>query len=337
MKNKSNKIKRKVTLRDVGEEAGGVSVATVSNVLNNTGSVGDAVKKQVLDAIEKLNYRPNKTAQAMKTGRTKTLGLVLPDLTNPFFPELAQSAEEQARKKGYSVILIDTQGNIETEKKGIQQLSQYGVDGILWCPITSNDILTECAPNIPAVVIDRPVPNYDSVSSDYISGEKMIAEYVIQQGHNKIGIACGPQKLDSAKQRMHSFLDCIQNHADIVWVEENEYSMTLNQNLKKRALANDVSLIVAGNDLIAISLMALLMESGLNVPDDISVIGFDDIPWCSIVSPKLTSIRQPTNQMGQEAVNTLLRRIEEPEMPKLSVLLDVSLSIRSSVSKKTSK
>ena len=324
---------KKVTLHDVAKEAGGVSAATVSNVLNDTGSVGEKVKRRVLKAVKKLSYRPNHSAQAMKTGRTKTLGFILPDLTNPFFPELAQSIEKRAREKGYSVLLVDTHGDTKAEEEGVRQLFQHAVDGIVWCPSTSKDILSELAPGVPAVVIDRPITKYDSVSSDYASGERMIAEYAIEQGHKRIGIACGPQELDSAKRRVQSFVDNIEGRAEVIWITENEYSMTLNHKLKRRALENKVSLIVAGNDLIAISLIALLTESGLDVPADVSVIGFDDIPWCSIVSPKLTSIRQPTAKMGREAVNILLRRIEEPEKPTLSVVLDVSLNVRASVSR----
>lgn len=332
--NRPTSKNRKVTLHDVAKEAE-VSVATVSNVLNGTGSVGDVARKRVNQAVSSLNYRPNQSAKAMKTGKTKTLGLVLPDLTNPFFPELAQSVERHAREHGYCVLLIDSQGDTDAEKEGVRQLFQHGADGIVWCPITSNDILAELAPGTPAVVIDRPIPNYDAVSSDYTSGEKMLAEYAIEQGHKRIGIACGPQSLESAKKRKQSFLNSINGKANVIWVAENEYSMTLNEDVKKRALNNDVSLIVAGNDLIAISLMALLQESGLNVPDDISVVGFDDIPWCSIVSPKLTSIRQPIAKMGTQAIDTLLTRIEEPSTPQRRIVLDVSLSIRSSVKNNT--
>lgn len=330
--NNKNKIK-KVTLHDVAKEAGGLTAATVSNVLNDTGSVSEEVKQRVRSAAKKLNYRTNQSAKAMRTGQTKTLGLILPDLTNPFFPQLAQSVEQCARESGYSVLLIDSQGKADAEQEGIKQLFQQGVDGIVWCPITPEDLLEKYAPNIPAVVVDRPIQNYDSVSSDYVAGERLIAEYAIDQGHQKIGLAAGPQELDTAKKRMQSFLDSVQGRAEVVWVEQNEYSMSLNENLKDKALQANASLIVAGNDLIAIGLVDFLIESGLRVPEDVSVIGFDDIPWCSIVRPKLTSIKQPISQMGREAVNTLLRRIAEPDMPKLSVLLDVSLSVRDTVAR----
>jgi len=323
---------KKVTLHDVAKEAG-VSVATVSNVLNSTGSVGQLVKARVSDTVRKLNYRTNHSARAMKTGKTKTLGLVVPDITNPFFSKLAQSIEEIAREKGYSVLLIDARIDTYAEEEGIRHLFQYGVDGIVWCPLSSKDTIAEFAPGIPTVVVDRPISKYDSVSSNYMLAEQLLADYAIEQGHKRIGIACGPKNLESAELRKQSFLDHLNGRAEVVWIEENAYSLSLNFNLKKRALSNKASLIVAGNDLIAIGIISLLKESGVGVPDDVSVLGFDDTPWCNLISPKLTSIRQPISEMGQKAINILLSRIEEPAAAAQNIMLDVSLSVRDSVIK----
>lgn len=323
---------KKVTLHDVAKEAQ-VSVATVSNVLNSTGSVGQTVKARVDDTVRKLNYRTNHSAKAMKTGKTQTLGLVVPDITNPFFSKLVQSIEEIAREKGYSVLLIDARINSTAEQEGVQHLFQYGVDGIIWCPLNSADTIAEFAPGIPTIVVDRPISDYDSVSSNFVMAEKLLAEYAIKQGHKKIGLACGPKSLESAEHRTQSFLDHIEGHAEVVWVTQNAYSLDLNYELKQHALNNDVSLIVAGNDLIALGLISLLQDSGINVPNDISILGFDDTPWCNLVSPKLTSIRQPIVEMGKKAISILLNRIENPTAKVQNIVLDVTLSERDSVKK----
>jgi len=232
---------KKVTLHDVANNAG-VSVATVSNVLNNTGSVGQTVKARVDNSLRTLNYRTNHSAKAMKTGKTQTLGLVVPDITNPFFSKLVQSIEEIARSKGYSVLLIDSRVETAAEQEGVRHLFQYGVDGIIWCPLNSNDTIAEFAPDIPTVVVDRPISNYDSVSSNYIQAEKLLAEHAIAQGHTRIGIASGPKKLESAELRKQSFIDHVSGDATVVWAVENAYSLNLNDSLKKRLLNNEVSL-----------------------------------------------------------------------------------------------
>ena len=328
MRDKKNKSSQnKITLREVAKEAG-VSVATVSYVLNDTGSVGDVVKRRVRNAVKKLGYRPNQSAQAMKTGRTRTIGLILPDLTNPFFPELAQSIERTARENGYSVLLFDAHNSEEAEKEGIEHLFRQQVDGFIWCPRTANDIIAE---RVPVVLVDRPMPNYDSVLSNYVSGGIILADYLLSRGHNKIGMVLGPQNLESARLRRQGFVDAISGKASIVWEVENEFSLEICENALEHILAKDVSVIVAANDVIAIGVMSALKNANISIPDDISVVGFDDIPWCSIVSPSLTSIRQPLTQIGREAMNTLLYRIDNPDSPKRRIEMDVDLVSRESV------
>ena len=267
----------------------------------------------------------------MRTGRTKTLGIILPDLRNPFFPELAQSVENAARHNGFAVFLIDTQESATAEAEGIFKLIQHGVEGIIWCPSSDKDYFQEYAGAIPVVVIDRPLPDYDTVYSDYRKGGKLLAQYLLAEGHQKIGMISGPQTIESAVQRRLGFLEEIGTHAEIIWEVENPFSLSICPEVKEKLAEQNVSVIVAGNDMIAIGAIKTLNHLKITVPDSVSIVGFDDVPWSDIVQPPLTTMRQPLSELGKEAVNLLLRRIENPQASKKKVILDVKLIVRQSV------
>src|ERR1700730_1717852 len=168
-----------VTVKDIAA-AVGVSVATVSNVLNSRPNVGRVNRQKVLRVAKQLGYRPNRAAQAMRTGRTRAIGLILPDLTNPFFPELAQAVENTARSLGLLVCLIDSQGRVDGEADGFALLMQHAVDGIIWCPVGAS--LPAHLKNLarPVVLIDRPRPGYAVVHSNYVMGGGLLASYALK-------------------------------------------------------------------------------------------------------------------------------------------------------------
>ena len=317
------------TLKDVAKEVG-VSVATVSYVLNNTGSVGETVSKQVLAAVKKLGYTPNRRAQAMRTGFSQSIGLVLPDLTNPFFPELAQKVEDEARKQGIAVVLIDSQNNIEAETQGLSILAQQSVDGIIWCPVGNVTHEKKAATNCPIVLIDRPSQGFDVVHANYRAGGAIAAEHALQLGHTKIGLLSGPQNIESAIQRRNGFVEQAKNKLDIVWEIEVPFTTELNAAALTALASKEATFIFAADDLIAIGAINALMDIGLNVPNDVSVIGFDNIPWATMIRPKLTTISQPIADIGKVAVDILVQRIHDPEKTVCSFILDVNLIVRDS-------
>src|SRR5216683_2017032 len=241
------------TVRDIAT-AVGVSVATVSNVLNGKPNVGHIIRKKVLHAAKQLGYRPNRAAQAMRTGRTRAIGLVLPDLTNPFFPELAQAVENTARGLGLVVCLVDSQGRADGEADGFALLMQHAVDGIIWCPLGAR--LPAKLKNLdrPVVLIDRPRPGYAVVHSNYVMGGQLLAKYALRMGHRRVGLLSGPQNLESARQRRDGFVKAYPRTIDIAWEVSVGFDGLLTPDaidvLKDR---RNATLIVAGNDLIAIS------------------------------------------------------------------------------------
>lgn len=320
------------TLMDIANKAG-VSAATVSYVLNNTGSVGRDARKLVHKTAKEMGYRVNHVAKATRTGQTQSIGLILPDLNNPFFPKLAQAVQGAARRAGYAVFLIDSEGSAEVEREAAEDFIRRGVDGIVWCPATKHDTLSEFRGDLPIVVIDRPMPGYDTVSADYSSGGALLAEQVLSLGHQRVGMIVGPQSLSSAKQRRDGFINRFCPSGRVEWEVENPFSINLADETRQRLVSLDVSAIICGNDFIAIGALRALHELGHSVPGDVSVLGFDDIPWASYSVPGLATIRQPLKAIGKEASSLLIRRIKGDDAPQVNTALGMQLMPRGSLSR----
>lgn len=320
------------TLQDIAKKAG-VSAATVSYVLNGTGSVSENVRKLVRKTAKEIGYRVNHVAKATRTGQTQSFGLILPDLNNPFFPQLAQAVQGAARRAGYAVFLIDSEGSAEVEREAAEDFIRRGVEGIVWCPATEADTLAEFRSDLPIVVIDRPLPDYDTISSDYLAGGRLLAKQVISLGHSRIGMIVGPQRLSSAKQRRDGFIGGLGQSGEVVWEVENAFSIDLSDKARQRLASLDVSAIICGNDFIAIGTIRALHELGYRVPDDVSVLGFDDIPWASYSVPGLATVRQPLRAIGKEASSLLIRRIKGDDAPQVNIALGMQLVQRGSLAK----
>jgi LacI family transcriptional regulator len=319
------------TLKDVANKVG-VSVATVSYVLTGRGSVSKEMTQKVLDAVKELGYRPNRKAQAMRTGKSKSIGMILPDLTKPYFPHLAQKIESAARQQGYAVLLVDCQNEVETEPEGFELLVQQGVDGIIWFPMGQEMPVNLKTLNCPLVLLDLVELNgYDSVHCDFIKSASMQAEYAYEMGHRRVGLLAGPQNIESARERRKGFLQGAEGKLDIVWDLEVPFSTELTDEAREAMLARDVTMVICADDLIGIGAMSALQANGLHVPEDISVMGCDNIPWSTLVSPKLTTINQPIEAIGAEAVAILTRKINTPDSTARSTKMDVDLVERESV------
>jgi LacI family transcriptional regulator len=319
------------TIQDIARMVG-VSVATVSNALNGKRNVGHALRQKILRAARDLGYRPNRAAQAMRTGQTQAIGLVLPDLTNPFFPELAQSVESTARKAGLLVCLIDSQGSLEGESDGFELITQHAVDGVIWCPLGR-----QLPPSLerfsqPVVLIDRPRAGFDVVHADYLMGGRLLSEYARRMGHSRIGLLSGPRGLESARLRRDGFANAFPRDIKICW----EVNVPFTGILPKAAMEalsdrKKATLIVCGNDLIAITAMRYIEQLGLKVPADVSVTGFDNIKWSDVVTPRLTTIAQPVGAIGAKAVELLRERMSIAEPVHRRTVFDVTLIERDSV------
>jgi len=325
------KHRSRVTVREVADDVG-VSIATVSYVLNDRGSVSDEVRRKVRRAAAKLGYRQNRAARAMKIGRTDIIGLIIPNIENPFFATLVQSVLQEAQRRDHQVFVVDTEGSHESEIKAMRGLVAQGVDGIIVFPIDDSDLDPIRALDVPVVVLDRENPNLDLIQAEYRNGGRMIAQHLLELGHRRFGLLEGPQVVTSGRERSRGFIETLNEECVVAWRLEERFAIELSADARACLRRPDVSAIVCGNDQIAMAAVAYLQRCGSRVPEDVSVVGFDDIPFASLTSPTLTTVRMPTAAMGVEAVNLLLKRLR-PDVPteaRNRIVLGVELMKRGS-------
>ena len=315
------------SLRDVANYAG-VSTATVSFVLNNTKPVAAETRVRVEQAIAALNYRRSPSALALRTGRHHAVGLLLPDLANPFFPALAQAITEAAWRHGLALILASAGADSQKESEAIMALAER-TDGIIWIPGSSRSFL---CPTVPMVILDRPNPqlsSYDSISADHHAGGAAAARLLQHLGRHRIGLLTGPADSPSANSRRDGFLAALPA-ADLLWQCEAPFTLNLPPRATELLADPTLDAVFAASDVMAIGALRTLREHGRNVPDDVMLIGYDDIPWAALVEPQLTTVRQPVAELGDCALAALVGRIANPDSPVTHHLLPVSLIERAS-------
>jgi LacI family transcriptional regulator len=321
----------KITLKQVAEAAG-VSLASASYSLNGGGSVGQQTRERVIATARQLGYSPNLAAKAMRTGRTGAMGLVLPDLMNPFFPQLAQTVISALGDAGYDTFLVDTMGSREAEMHSIDALIRRGVDGLVWFPIEEDKgAVAQLTPGTPVVVVDRTLDGLDCVVADCETGGRLAATLLTQAGHRRIGILHPPLNVLSTRQRVAGARAHVKEHGELVWEIEAAFSADLDGDVIQALVRRDVTGIFAGSDMSAIGAIRALRQHGIRVPEDMSVVGFDNIPWSDLCSPGLTTIDMPIHEMGLEAVKMLIHRLAKPDESRRRVVFDVSAVIRESV------
>jgi LacI family transcriptional regulator len=322
------------TIRDVAKRAG-VSPITVSRVINNDGYVSQQTRQRVEAAIQELNYIPNALGPSLRSKQTKTLALVLTDITNPFWTSVARGVEDAANKQGYHVIIGNTDESPEKQEQYLTFLMKKQVDGFLVVPASSRSLdmlLKRC---VPFVVIDRRIPDerIDSVRGDSVNGAYELTKHLLALGHRRLAIITGQPQHSTASDRVTGFLQALQDAGvrdtpQIYWGKYNqrtgyEYAYTALQT-KPRPTA-----IFASNNSIAIGAVGALRDAGLQIPQDISVVAFDDLP--AAIDPFLTVAAQPAYEMGKQATALLLSRLagDAPEGFQ-EIVLPVEIIIRKS-------
>lgn len=323
---------KRPTLKEVARAAG-VSLASASYAVNGTGSLGEATREHVLRIAEELGYRQNLNARAMRTGRTGALGLVLPDLNNPFFPALAQSVIQTARNFSYSVFVTDTEGSEQLEAQSLRLLVEHGVDGIVWFPITDKNTAGALLDDVPTVVIDRTLPGIESIQADYASGGRLAAEYLVNAGHRSIGVISGPTDILSMRDRCSGAVEYIRRHAELAFQVGNGFSIDLEPKVKEAIKSRSATAVFVGADLIALGVMSYARSIGIAVPKQLSVVGFDDIPWAQFSQPALTTVEIPIGDMATEAVEAVLRKSKGQTESRRKIVFDMTLIERASATR----
>lgn len=327
------------SIRDVATAAG-VSVSTVSHVINQTRFVSEETQARVLAAMEDLNYKPNRLASSLrrKDKRTNTLGLLIPDSANPFFAEVLRGIEDACFKAGYSVFLCNSDDDPKKEQNYIEVLLGKQIDGIILVSAGAHEdslILLENN-RVPFVLVDREVSGaiIDSVLVDNKTGGYQATNYLIELGHKRIGCIAGPSLLNPSAARVEGYQKALSKknlfHDDLIFMGDFRAQSGSDAAKQMLDLDNPPTAIFACNDMMAVGALHATDEAGLNVPGDISIVGFDDIPLASFTKPPLTTVAQPGQDMGLQAAEMVISRIEDQYLPARNEILSTSLVIRNS-------
>jgi len=333
--------KKYISISNIAKHAG-VSKSTVSRILSNKGKFSEDTREKVLQIVKKLNYSPSMVARSLRNRRTKTIGLLLPDIVNPFFPEIMKGVENVASENGYAVILCSSNEDVQKEFMYFHMFENRWIDGIIYSGVTgtkeeAQNVRVILEQNIPVVLMDREIEDYFA-SVVMIDNEKAAYDatfYCLELGHKRIGFIAAPLKVKIFQKRLEGYRKALQKHGvefDASLVVEGDLTIRSGGITGKELLArkDPPTAILASNDLMAIGAMREIQEDGLRVPEDISIIGFDDIPTASLVTPTLTTLAQPKYEMGVEAMNLLIRMMEKKGASKSKIVLDTQLVVRES-------
>lgn len=321
------------TIKDVSKYSG-VSVATVSRVLNNSNKVKPATKERVLQAINELNYKPNAVAKTLFKKQSYSIGLIIPDISNPFFPQVARAVEDTARQYGYRVILCNSDGNKEKERDYIETLSQNHVDGLLVTTISGNSDNFKRF-HLPVVALDRSMDKeIPCVYVDNYEGGKLAAQTLFENGGKVFGEISGPTNLITAKERSRGFRDFLKKKGITAITYEGEFDfkrsfITAGQLLDENP---EIDSVFVGNDQIGVALVKEAMLRGMSIPDDLQIIGFDGIDIGELISPSLSTIEQPIYELGKEATKLLLDLANKKHVNQRSICMPINYVRRNTTS-----
>lgn len=309
-----------IRIREVAKMAG-VSPATVSRVMNGTANVNAEKKQRVLDAIEKTDFKPNEAARALYRKSARIIGVIVPNIDNPFFNEMAEAIEAETYKNNYRLTLCNSNNDVEKELHNIELLKRMNADGIILLTNGGESFQKVTESDIPVVVMDREVTNNQNIvyiEADHYEGGRLSMEYLLECGCKNIVNMRGPQNLSSGRKRFDGYLDvCRKYHLSPQYVDcHYSYEDGLQQAALILETYPQVDGIIAANDMVALSVYKILTKNGKRVPEDIQLIGFDDIRLSQIMTPELTTIRQPIAEMGKQAVISLIDCIEKKETGK---------------------
>jgi LacI family transcriptional regulator len=319
------KSRKAVSMKDVAVLAG-VSLGTVSNVINSPDLVRAPTRERVITAIDKLGWVPNQSARQLRAGRSRTLAVVVMDIANPFFTDLVLGAEDYGQERGYSVLVSNSAQQPGRERNHLQLLEQQRVGGVLLAPIwgLSDQVRQLRRRGIPVVLLDRAGNAEDlcSVSVDDVEGGRVAVQHLLDQGHTDIALVGGPADLEQIRDRRRGAELARAGHRDARLLAvstprlDAASGVAAAGELAALPTAERPTAVFAANDLLAVGLLQGLVGSGLRVPDDVALIGFDDISFAASAAVPLSSVRQPGRDLGRRAAALLLDEIEAAEQDR---------------------
>lgn len=335
MAKKAQSNNQKVTIKDIARLAK-VSVGTVSNYLNGTAHVAEDTRQQIETVINQLNYHPNMNARSLRSKRTQSLGLLVPNISNPFFSEIARLIERYAWEAGYQIFLCDSDGDKEREEAHLETLYQRRVDGVIIIH-TGNKSLRRLVENwsIPTIFVDRHLKGLPSIVSDNELGGKLSLEHLLSLGHVRVAIMAGDAHVDNVQERLKGAYDVLDQHGIEV---PGDYRIEGTQSLETGIEAHRFwdlpeypTAVFTTNDVIALGVWHSCLARGLRIPEDVSLIGFDNIQWSALTVPPLTTVAQDIEAICNGAVTALDKAInEQASLGSDTQLIQPQLLIRGS-------
>lgn len=326
---------KRVTIQDVAAAAG-VSYQTVSRVINDKPDVAEDTRRRVWQIVEELGYQPSAIARGLVSKRTRTLGLITEDFSDYFFTQVIVGAEVEARKQGYFFMLCSTERNPADEPEYLTLLTEREVDGILFArPSTEEDsrhIVSLIQQRVPLVTTAYWLPGekLTVVDVDNVDGGLRATECLVKLGHGKIGMITGPAGWRSVNDRTEGYKLALNRAGipfDALLIEQGDWSYQSGYEAMGRLLAKapQITALFAQNDQMAVGAMRALREAGRRIPDDVALVGYDDIPAAAYCHPPLTTIHQPMQQVGEIATRLLIEQINDSEVEREEVLLKTEL------------
>ncbi|CAM3537097.1 MULTISPECIES: LacI family DNA-binding transcriptional regulator [Saccharibacillus] len=327
-----------VTIKDVAKHVG-VSVATVSRVLNETGYVHEDTRRMVEKAIQELNYTPNEVARSLYKRKSKLIGLLLPDITNPYFPQLARGVEDRMQESGFRLIFGNSDESEQKEHDYIQTFVQNNAVGII-SSTNFPGMESYRRLNIPVVFLDRISSDRPAVYADGREGGRIAAQQIIKRGSRRIAVLQGPAHIRPAQDRFQGAVEVLQDTGIAFEVIRTaSFALTEAEEKAKELFAAfpDTDGVIASNDMAAIAVLHEALRLGKKVPEEVQIIGFDDIPLIGLLSPPLSTIRQPAYDMGYKAAELMIRLIEGQPVEQQNIQMPVEFVERGSTRKNPEK
>ncbi|MBW5447782.1 substrate-binding domain-containing protein [Cohnella sp. CFH 77786] len=330
----------KATIYDIAKEAG-VSITTVSQVINGKGKISEERRKEIFRIMERLHYQPSVIAAALTGKKTYTLGLIVPDISNPFFAEMARAVEDQGHRSGYSLMICSTDNKDDRVQSYLTLMRKKRVDGIIIGTGMDDERMLNplVEAGIPIVLIAREMPSQavHTVIVDDGVGGGLVARHLLEQGHRRMAILAEHPKVSSSRNRIIGFKQAVDEAGMILENNGIRYCDYTVEDGKRKALellgeAVRPTALFCCNDLLAIGALQAAKELDIRVPDQLSVVGFDNTILASVTDPPLTTVAQPIERMGKIAVDLLMQELTDPSVIKQRIVLRPDLVVRHSAS-----
>jgi DNA-binding LacI/PurR family transcriptional regulator len=328
------------SMNEVAKRAG-VSVATVSRVLNNSNNVNDVTRTKILKAIKDLNYQPNRVAKRLrsKSVSSNLIGVLIPDIQNPFYVDVLRGIEDVASSNNYAIIMCNFGQDQERERMYLEILQSESIDGLIAAPASEDDpqLKKMLSNGLPVVCVDRGLKDtdVDVVLVNNFDGAYKAVDHLVKQGYRRIAYISGLLTIPSSRLRERGYKEALQDNGieidqELIRYGDSKHESGVRLCEELLNMANPPDAVFTGNNLITLGALETIHRRGIKIPSEIAIVGFDDMYWSNSLNPPLTAVRQPAYEIGKRAGELLIQRIENPERECIQMILNAELKIRSS-------